>query len=468
MESRMKRIEVCDATLLLEQSALSFREKLEIARLLDRIGVDAIELAQIRNEKADSLLVKTIAQTVKNAAVAIPAGLSSESCEQAARLIQIAQRPRLQVRVPVSAVQMEYMCHCKPDKMLSLIDELVTQAKRSCDDVEFVAEDATRAEKEFLCQAIEKAVKCGAGRITICDSTGELFPEEMAEFIAQMPDIGQAKLGLQCSDGLHLAAACTASGLSKAITVVKTTLSEGPAVDLEDFAAIFRARAVDKKLECGLAIAEIGRISAQIKAMLHSQKKETSAFDNTNQRVVDEEQRFGQNATITDISQACRELGYDLSSDDLGKVFEAFVRFAQKKEVGLKELDAIVASSSLQVPPVYKLDSYVINSGSLITATALLKLEKGGQILSGFGIGDGPIDASFLAFEQILGHHYELDDFQIQAVTQGREAMGQALVRLRADGKLYSGRGISTDIIGASIRAYLNSLNKILYEEGQR
>ena len=120
----------------------------------------------------------------------------------------------------------------------------------------------------------------------------------------------------------------------------------------------------------------------------------------------------------------------------------------------------------MQVPPRYVLVSYVINSGNVIKATAHITLEKDGELVSGLCTGDGPIDASFLAVESIIGHHYELDDFQIQAVTEGKEAMGSALVRLRSGGKLYAGRGISTDIIGSSIRAYLSAVNKIVYEEG--
>ena len=117
------------------------------------------------------------------------------------------------------------------------------------------------------------------------------------------------------------------------------------------------------------------------------------------------------------------------------------------------------------MPSTYRIESYVINSGNVITATANITLERGGEKLRSVAVGDGPIDAAFLAIEQIIGHHYELDDFQIQTVTEGREAMGSALVKLRAGGKLYSGNGISTDIIGASIRAYISALNKIVYEE---
>ena len=141
---------------------------------------------------------------------------------------------------------------------------------------------------------------------------------------------------------------------------------------------------------------------------------------------------------------------------------------ARKKSVGTKELEAIIATTALQVPPTYELESYVINSGNIISATANIHCRKNGADLFGLAVGDGPIDAAFLAIEQITGHHYELDDFQIQAVTEGREAMGSTLVKLRSNGKLYAGNGISTDIIGSSIMAYFNALNKISYEENHR
>ena len=164
--------------------------------------------------------------------------------------------------------------------------------------------------------------------------------------------------------------------------------------------------------------------------------------------------------------KAVSRLGYDLSEEDGAKVYEAFLAIARKKEkVGAKELDAIVASAAMQVPPAYVLSSYVVTSGNTISATAHLKLHRQDKVLEGVSIGDGPIDAAFLAIEQITGKHYELDDFQIQAVTEGREAMGQTVVKLRDRGKVYSGRGISTDIVGASIQAYLSALNKIVYEE---
>ena len=165
------------------------------------------------------------------------------------------------------------------------------------------------------------------------------------------------------------------------------------------------------------------------------------------------------------VCEAIVKLGYDLSEEDKTRVFEEFLRVAAKKKVGAKDLEAIVASVALQVPATYSMISYVINNGNIISSTAQITLKKDGEETSGVSIGDGPVDAAFRAIEQIIGHHYELDDFQIQSVTEGKEAMGSALVKLRSEGKLYSGNGISTDIIGAAIRAYINAVNKIVYEE---
>ena len=168
---------------------------------------------------------------------------------------------------------------------------------------------------------------------------------------------------------------------------------------------------------------------------------------------------------ITEVSKAIAVLGYDLSAEDISNVYTEFKRISVRKTVTAKELDAIVASAALQVPTTYFLESYVINSGNIIPATANITVKKNGEVIRGLCGGDGPIDAAFHAIEQIIGHHYELDDFQIQSVTEGQEAVGSAVVKLRSNGKLYSGKGLSTDIIGASIRAYLNALNKIVYEE---
>lgn len=164
--------------------------------------------------------------------------------------------------------------------------------------------------------------------------------------------------------------------------------------------------------------------------------------------------------------RAVTSLGYDLSDEDMDSVMTAISSIASKKEkVGPAELDAIVTAQAMQVPATYELDTYVINIGNQITCMAHIRLRKNGTLCEGMALGDGPIDAAYLAIEQITGHHYVLDDFQIRAVTEGHEAMGETVVKLISGGKIYPGRGISTDIIGSAVLAYLNALNKITYEE---
>ena len=160
------------------------------------------------------------------------------------------------------------------------------------------------------------------------------------------------------------------------------------------------------------------------------------------------------------------KMGYDLTEEDLEKVWQRFTALSPNKEmITLKELEAIVATEALQVPPAYTDVQYVINTGSAIGAMSHMKLSLHGKPLEGISTGDGAIDAAFNSIEKATGRHFELDDFQIQSVTEGREAMGETIVRLRSEGKLYSGKGISTDIVGAGIMAYINAVNKIIYEE---
>ena len=234
---------------------------------------------------------------------------------------------------------------------------------------------------------------------------------------------------------------------------------------LPNVARILSQRADSFDAVIRLRVAQMSRIISQITWMCQTDRRKTSPFDNGVRQ-----DDSGIYLTVHDdaesVAKAVEQLGYDLSEEDKVKVYEAFHNIAVRKEqVGIRELDAIVAAAAMQVPSAYQLDTYVVNAGNTIASSAHIRLKRREQTLEGVCLGDGPIDAAFLAIEQITGHHYELDDFQIQAVTEGREAMGQTIVRLRSGGKLYSGRGISTDIVGASIRAYLSALNKIVYEE---
>lgn len=457
------KIKIQDKTLSGNQS-FSFKEKIEIARQLEKLGVDAIELPAIENVRTDILLVKTIASFVKNSVISVSAGYTAESLKNAVNSLATAEKPRIRVEVPVSTVGMEYTCHMKAPKMLETVETLIKEAKNHFDDVEFCAVDATRAEEDFLKDIIVSAANAGAKTVTVCDNNAVMMPDDFGKFVAQIkayiPE--GVSLSVSADNKNGLAAANGVAALKNRADGIKTGVTDNE-ICLETAGNIIKNCGAVNGFESELKYTEMHRILKQIGWIIKSAESETSAVT---VRDADESGiMLDKNDSKESVQTAVLQLGYDLTEEDMVKVYEEFLRVAEKKNVGAKELDAVVASVALQVPPTYKLISYVINSGNVITATAQITVEKDGKEIKGICLGDGPIDAAFLAVEQIVGHHYELDDFQIQSVTEGKQALGSAIVKLRNNGKLYSGNGISTDILGAGIRAYINAVNKIVYEE---
>ena len=471
----MKHIDLTDITLRdgfkNGESVYTFKERVEIAKVLDRLGVTRIGLPPLVRGAADTMMVRTMAAVVKGSILSMPVGFTVESVDEAWSAVSTAARPELLIPVPTSSVQMEYVCHRKESGVMALITELVTRAKSYTDRVHLAVLDATRSDREILAEAIRTAVAAGATEVTLCDTAGIFLPDEMVAFAEQvMADVSELAeraipVHVQCNDEMCVGAACSMAAVRHtAVSGICVTVGAGKtAPALADVAQILRTRGVDCGLKTGLNMTELTRSLRQV-GLVEKVAGNSLSDDGTAEDVgfvLDEKD------DITTVGAAIKKLGYDLSDEDVAKVFEAFRSMAEQKSggMGAKELDAIIATVALQVPPTYRLTDYVINSGSHIAATAHIQMEKNGEAVSGVCAGSGPIDAAFLAIDQIIGYRYELDDFQIQSVTEGKEAMGSALVRLRAGGKLYSGSGISTDIIGASIRAYLNAINKIVYEE---
>ena len=473
----MKKIYIADMTLgnASKQlpSRLSFKEKLEIARNLDKLGVDVMELCAIEDAKTDSLLIRTISSFVKNSTVSIAAGMTEDSVAEAWNAVAQAAKPRLTVTIPVSPALMEYSCHAKPSAMLELTAKLVAKCASLCGDVELRAADATRAESDFLKSVIETAIKSGATVVTVCDNEGISLPAETDAFIkrvsALMPASGKVRLGYMCENGYGLGLSSLVTAAISGASEIKIAVGSSLYTSAERFAEFIKNRGDSLKLSTSLNKTELGRIAKQISWIVSEKRGEHSAFDKFAITETVQSAALTKKDDVKTVAKAVKKLGYELDADDVGKVFEAFMRVAEKKkEVSVRELDVIVASVALEVPQTYKIVSYVINSGNIMTASANVTLEKSGETLQGISLGDGPIDAAILAIEHIIGRHYELDDFQIQAVTEGREAMGSALVKLREQGRLYSGQGISTDIVGAAIRAYMSAVNKIIYEENNK
>lgn len=461
----MKKINISDITLkkLSEDRAVSllFREKSAIAGCADEIGVEVIELPAVKSAREDKIIYKTIAQNVQNAILAIPVGFSSEDIAVAWECIKDAKSPRLQVELPVSTIQMEYTYHVKQAKMLEKIAELVQAAKAFCDDVEFSALDATRADVDFLLSAVKEAEANGAGLVTVCDNAGNSTPDEIAELVSKVKAEVSVPVYVQVSDRINMAVASAFSAVAKGADGLKCAMAGKD--------ALMTGELCDAVNTCSTQIgAEVKLNSTKIHSSIDDIITDINRSTYENEGSVSDEKKIllDSDATVAQVAQAAALLGYELSDSDIGNVHKALKHVCEKKgSVGSKEFEALIASSAMQAPSTYHFETYTTTSSNVSKSMSQVTLKCNNEIICGVSNGDGPIDSAFRAIEQCIGHHYELDDFQVQAVTEGKGALGSALVRLRNNGKLYSGNGTSTDIVAASIRAYINALNKIVFEE---
>ena len=457
----MKEVRISDRTLCQTETVFSFKEKLEIARYLDKLNVDQIELPKIVNEKTDALLIKTMASFIRNARISVGADPEGESLKAAVEVLAPIENAAVRIEVPVSPVGMEYTARKKAPKLLEAVKAGIKTAKDAGLYVELCAADATRAEEAFLKQLLAEAKEAGADLATFCDDAAEMLPDRLAQFAASFVNGIPVGIAVNNKNGLACAGAilCVGAGAD----VVKTSVV-GSDVPLETFATILKNCGNTNGFSSRISYTDLNKTIRQIGWVTDNNGNETSVVtvSNTDEAGIS----LNRDSDREEVNAAISKLGYDLSLEDQENVYEAFHQIAGKKNVDAHELDAIIASVALEVPQTYKLVSYVVNNGNIISTSAQIAISRDGRILQGIELGDGPVDASFLAIEKIIGHHYELDDFQIQAISEGKEALGQTVVKLRNNGKLYSGKGISADIIGASIKAYISAVNKIIYEEG--
>lgn len=461
----MKKIIISDITLkkISEDRAVSllFREKSAIANCADTIGADVIEIPAVKSPREDKIIYKTIAQNIQNAIFAIPVGFTADDVNVAWDCIKDAKAPRLQVELPVSTIQMEYTYHVKQAKMLEKIAELIKEAKALCSDIEFSALDATRADEDFLISAAKEAEGCGASMITLCDDAGVSTPDDIAKLVATVKEAVTIPVFVQVSDRINMAVASAFSAIKCGADGLKCAMVGNNALLTGEISDAINA--------CGAQIdAEIKLNNTKIHASIDDMLSSINHDAYESEKTISEGKKIliDADSTLVQVAQAAAVLGYELSDSDVGNVYKVIKQVCEKKgALGYKEFEAIIASSAMQAPSTYHFETYTTTSSNMSASMSQVTLKCNDEIICGVSNGDGPIDSVFRAIEQCIGHHYELDDYQVQSVTEGKEALGSALVRLRNNGKLYSGNGTSTDIVAASIRAYINALNKIVFEE---
>ena len=468
----MRKIQIADITLRESEQAhtakLSFKERLETAKLLEKLNVDIIETGMVGDSPADAAFIRTLATTLEYSILSVPVTLDKAGIDSTWAALSKAKKPRMNLVIPTSTVGMEYQHQMKAEKLLPLVCETISHCVSLCADVEFTAEDAVRSEPEFLAQVIESAITAGAKTITLCDSVGELLPDELSAFVSSVykmvPGLHDVVLALHCKDNLGLASAAALNGINSGAGLIKVSSNTGSGtLSLEQFLNVLKVRGDTLGISSGISTTSLQRTCARLAAL-------TGASDGSHRAASVAVEANGDSLSlpeITDIEQLrshIAAIGYDVSDDDVERIYVQFQEISRSKKVVSRDIEALIAETAGQAPPTYLLKNFVINSGNAIAATAYIEFTKNGIVNTALSAGDGPIDAAFKAAEQIFGTHYELEEFQIHAVTGGREATGDALVKLRYEGKLYSGRGVSTDIVAASIRAYISAVNKIVHE----
>lgn len=498
----MRKITVFDTTLRDGEQApgctMNTREKLEFAKQLERLGVDVIEAGFPVASPDDFEAVSTIAREVQECTVAALCRCVQNDIDTAARALKEAAHPRLHVFIATSDLHLEVKLNITRQQALEKIRECVTYARSLCEDVEFSGEDATRSDREFLLECCNLAVDCGATTINIPDTVGYDTPEEMYDLIRYIRDNlhqkEKVRLSVHCHNDLGMAVANSLAALRAGADQVEGTINgigerAGNAA-LEEVIMAIHTRGDTLGMETGINTRQIYRTSKLISTIIgakipankpvvgrnafsheagihqHGVLKNPLTYEIMSPATIgiyESDLVLGKHSGRHAFEERVEELGYQLSGEALERAFKRFLDLAdRKKSVTNKDIEAIVAGLGYALPETYRLHSFVVNSGTVISATAVVKLLKNGEEMEHVARGDGPVDAAYKAIERITKTGCQLVSYNIHAVTEGEDALGEVVVKLRKDGNNVTGRGISTDIFEASIKAYLNAVNKVV------
>ena len=480
--------------------SLNMKEKLEIAKQLDKLKVDVIEAGFPITSEGDFKAVKKIAQEVSNPVVAGLARATKKDIDRAWEALQEADKPRIHTFIATSPVHMEYKLQKSPQEVLAAAVEAVEYAKSYTDDIEFSAEDASRSDRDFLCDIFEAVIEAGATTINIPDTVGYAAPNEYGELISyikeNVPNIDQAVISVHCHDDLGMATANSLAAVENGAQQVECSINglgeragntslEEVALSL-DTRSDYYAEATDLKLDeisrssrlvshlTGVQVppnkAIVGENAFAHESGIHQDGviKERTTYEIMDAQTIglkENKMVLGKLSGRHAFKQRLEELGYDLSQEDLDSAFKRFKDLAdRKKDITSLDLEAIMEDELSQVSETYHINLLQVTSSSGL-ATATVQMEKEGETINQSACSEGgPVDAIYDAMNEITGLDCKLEDYNIDAVTSGKDALGEVIVKLDYQSEIYIGRGVSTDIIEASAKAYNNALNKILVE----
>lgn len=504
----MKRIRIFDTTLRDgEQTAgvhLSSARKLEIARQLERYGVDVIEAGFPASSKQEAATVSAIAAALKRSAVCALCRADRRDIDVAYAAVRPSVRPVLHVFIATSDIHLEYKLKKTRDEVLAIIEDAVAYAAATGAEVEFSAEDATRSDREFLVKAVETAIAAGAKTINLPDTVGFSMPDEYAELfryvLANAKGADSVAFSAHCHNDLGVAVANSLAALAAGALQVEGTINgigerAGNAA-IEEIVMAINTRGRSMGLTHGINIAETARTSRLVSSLSGLQIPPNKAIVGKN--VFLHESGIHQHGVLCNretyeimtpeslgftqaglplgklsgrhaLTEKLSSLGYEFDRAALDTLYANFKSLAARKpEITDGDILAIVNDYLDSLSGAYKLDSFQIQSGNRIRSMAMITLLRtaDGETVSEAAMGEGPIDAAFNAVNRISGgNDICLESYEIKAVTEGTDALGEVLVKIRVGEHKFAGRGASSDIIKASIKAYVNAVNKWLIFE---
>ncbi|RQD67932.1 MAG: 2-isopropylmalate synthase [Tindallia sp. MSAO_Bac2] len=481
--------------------SMNLKEKLEMAKQLEKLRVDVIEAGFAIASPGDFEAVKAVAETVKEVRVASLARTLPQDIDRAYEAVKNAEAPIIHTFIATSDIHMQYKLKSTPDQVLERAVEMVRHAKSYLEDVQFSAEDATRSQPEFLYRIFEAVIQAGAKVINVPDTVGYTTPDEFAALIKgikeNVPSIDKATIAVHCHNDLGMAVANTLAAAKAGATQLECTVNgigerAGNAA-MEEIVMALQTRYDFYQNKTNVVTQQLypaSRLLSQVTGMKVQRNKAIvgeNAFahesgihqhgvlanKSTYEIMTPESVGLHQNQLVLGkhsgrhaFEDRMKSMGYDLDRPTLDKVFQSFKELADKKKVVYnKDLEALIKDKTLKMEEYFQLQQFVINCGNFMTSTATLKLRNFDKELEAVSTGSGPIYAAFGAIDQLVGKEYKLDDYSLQAVTEGEDAQGEAFVQIRKGDELYHGSGISTDVIEASIKAYINAINRMLSNE---
>ena len=502
----MKKIKFFDTTLRDgEQSpgcSMNKREKLMLAKQLEKLGVDVIEAGFAAASEGDFQSVKLIAQEIKNSTVAVLARTVKGDIDKAWEAVKVANKPRIHTFIATSDIHMKYKLKMSSKEVMKRAEEMVAYAASLCPEVEFSAEDATRSSTDFLAEIFDRVIKAGAKIINIPDTVGYTTPDEFYEFITEILEkskyLKDVEISVHCHNDLGLGVANSLAAIRAGATQIECTVNgigerAGNAA-LEEIAMILSVRGEKYDAVSNINTAEITRTSNMLSSITGVNVQPNKAIVGANafahesgihqHGVLSNRETYeimtpesvglkannlvlGKHSGRHAFRDKAKSLGYDIDDNKLNIVFAQFKDLAdKKKQIFDRDIEILLTRGINETKDYYKLERFVVNSGNTITTTASVALDTPEGIKEGISFAQGPVDASFKAIEQCVNKDITLEEYSLQSITEGTDALGYAIVKLRYKDKHFVGRDASIDVVEASISAYINAVNKLMNEEG--